>query len=317
MGFFDDRTVVITGGTGSLGRALTRRLLESGVKAVRALSRDEYKGHVWLQQFPDPRAKFIMGDVRDLGRLRMAFYGADVVINAAAVKRIERAAADPLEAVKTNVNGTSNVIEAALDCGVERVMGISTDKACRPVTHYGITKACAESLLINANIYHGDRKTRFAACRYGNVAGSRGSLIPMLLDHDRSKPFPVTSRGMTRFWMRMDQAVDFVLSGIEQMAGGEVFIPKLPSVWVGDVIEAVVPGAETEVVGLRGIEKMHEDLVALDESANTQELPDRYIVRTPVVGQAPRLSYDSGTNPWFLSVEEIAAQVPVALREAA
>lgn len=310
-------TVVIVGGTGSLGRALARRLLTYPIQALRIVSRDEFKHAMFRQQFKDERVKTLIGDVRDAGRLRLAFYEADVVINAAAIKRIEMAAQDPIEAVRTNVGGTQAVIEASLDSGVSRVMGISTDKACRPVTLYGSTKACAEALLVAANIYAGHRRTRFSAARYGNVACSRGSLIPMLMEQRKTGQVSITHPNMSRFWMRMDEAVDFVLTSIEAMEGGEVWVPKLPSVWVRDVIEAVAPDCDMQVIGLRGVEKLHEDLLAFEESAGAIDLGDRYAIKTPTYMQEPYVSYDSGSNKRFLTVEEIRGALPLAMEEAA
>lgn len=317
MSFWADRTVAITGGTGSLGRALTRRLLQEDVRAIRAISRDEYKGATYLREFTDPRVRYLVGDVRDRDRLLLAFDGVDVVIHAAALKRVEAGERDPIEFVRTNVGGAEAVIHAARERGVERAALVSTDKACQPTTLYGATKMLAERLFVSANVYT-PGGTVFGAVRYGNVAGSRGSLIPLLLEQRKTGKVTLTDSRMTRFHMRMSDAVNLVLSALERMAPGEIHVPKAPSVRVLDVIEAVAPKCQVQVIGIRGAEKLHETLVSVDESRSTEDAGDRYIIRPATIFDAPASWwYSSDNNSEWLDVAAIRKDFPVALEEAA
>lgn len=317
MSVWDNATVLITGGTGSFGRAMTRRLLAHKIAALRILSRDEYKHATFLREFPDPRVRCLIGDVRDRDRLALAFDRVDVVIHAAALKRVEMGERDPLEFVRTNVTGAENVIYAARACGVPRVLALSTDKAVAPTTLYGATKMLAERLFVAANVYT-PTSTRFSVVRYGNVAGSRGSLIPLLLQQRETGRVTLTDARMTRFHMRMSEAVELVRSSVERMEGAEIFVPKIPSVRVVDVIAAVAPGCAVDVIGIRGAEKLHEVLVSEDETRHLEDRGDRYVVRPGTIWQEPsRVAYASDTNAQWLSAAEIAEGVPAALREAA
>jgi UDP-N-acetylglucosamine 4,6-dehydratase len=316
----DDKTILITGGTGSFGRAFLKRVLSAyEPRAVRVLSRDELKQWELQQEFgDDERLRFLIGDIRDLERLRIAFRGVDIVVHAAALKQVPVCEYNPFEAVQTNVLGSENVIRAALDCEVERVVAISSDKAVSPANLYGATKLCAEKLFVRANAYVGDRPTRFACARYGNVAGSRGSVIPLFVKQASTGQVTITDERMTRFLITLESAVDFVISCVSEMRGGEVCIPKTPSVRIVDVAEAVAPGAERVSIGLRPGEKLHEVLLASDEARHAIELPDRYVILPdqpswstlapwpdgePV---AEGFEYRSDTNRWWLTVEEIA-----------
>ena len=309
-------TVAITGGTGSLGRALTRRLLREDVRAIRIISRDEAKHAAMASQFSDERIKYLIGDVRDRDRLDIAFDGVNIVVHAAALKRVEQAELHPLEFVATNVRGTENVLRAARDSKVARVLTISTDKACQPVTLYGATKMLAERITVAANVYS-PNGTRYSAVRYGNVTGSRGSLVPLLLEQRKTGRVTITDDKMTRFWMRMSEAVDLVIFAVEHMKGGEIYVPRCPSVAIRDVLSAVAPGCEVETIGIRGQEKLHESLVAPDEARGCQETPDHFILRPGTAFEGAReFSYTSDANR-FLTVDEIAAQYESAMAEAA
>lgn len=317
--FLSGKTLLVTGGTGSFGRAFIRKVLEEhSPRAVRVFSRDELKQWELRQEFgDDDRLRFFIGDIRDLDRLRTACRGVDVVVHAAAMKQVPVCEYNPFEAVKTNVLGSENVIRASLDCGVERVIGISSDKAVSPVNLYGATKLCAEKLFVRANSYAGDLPTRFACARYGNVAGSRGSVIPLFKKQALTNKVTLTDERATRFLITPERAVDFVISCIEGMRGGEVAVPKLPSVRVADVAEAVAPGAKVEVVGLRPGEKLHEVLISPDEARHAVELPDRYLIVPeepswkilepwPEGNPVPDgFVYSSDTNKEWLTVDEI------------
>jgi UDP-N-acetylglucosamine 4,6-dehydratase len=321
--FWEDKTVLITGGTGTFGTAVTARLLALPLKAIRLFSRGEVAQAASARRFTDPRMRFLIGDVRDRERLRRAMEGADVVIHAAALKRIEVCERDPLECIKTNVGGAVNVVEAAIDAGVGRVMGVSSDKAAAPHTLYGDSKALAEGLFSAAHAYAGAHNTIFASCRYGNVTGSRGSLIPVLLQQRESGRVTLTDPEMTRFWMSIGQATQFVVDRIEDMRDlrpGPIYVPLLPSVFVRDVFRAVAPEAEVQIIGRRGREKLHEAMVSSDEVAMAfLSSGDRYIV----IGPRPdetftplAASYTSDSNTLFLSVEQIREAYGPALIEA-
>ncbi len=275
-------SVLITGGTGSMGQALVRELLtDGGVERVCVYSRDEWKQGEMRAALPDPRLRFFIGDVRDHGRLTRAMRNVDRVIHAAALKQVPACEYNPLEAVKTNVDGTANVIDAALDARVGRVLMLSSDKACDPTNLYGATKLVAEKLVVDANVYGGET-TKFACTRYGNVLGSRGSVLPLFAaQHVAGLPLGVTDPDMTRFVLTLEQGVAFVLDSLECMSGrGEVFVPKLPAVTVRVMAEAVVwPGSPRLVMsGMRPGEKRHEVLVSTHEAARTQEFDDRYVI---------------------------------------
>ncbi len=277
---WSERSVLVTGGTGSFGRKFAELMLgEHRPRRLIVFSRDELKQHeMRLAGLDDPALRYFIGDVRDLARLRRALRGVDVVVHAAALKQVPACEYNPNEAVLTNVVGARNVIEAALDCGVERVLALSTDKAVSPINLYGATKLVAEKLFVQANAYTGGGPTHFSAVRYGNVVGSRGSVIPVFLEQRKNGTVTVTDPRMTRFWITIEQGVRFVVRCLEQMHGGEVFVPKLPSMNVLDLARAVAPDCEVEEIGIRPGEKLHEMLICEDESRQTVELDDMYVI---------------------------------------
>lgn len=319
MGFsWANKTVAVTGGAGSFGRAFVRSILRQPIRSVRVISRDEFKHAQMQREFNDPRIRYLLGDVRDRDRLLLAFDGIDVVVHAAALKRVEKGESDPLEFVRTNVTGAENVIHAAREHGVDRVVALSSDKACAPTTLYGATKMLAERLFVAANVYT-PNSTKYGCVRYGNVTGSRGSLIPLLLEQRKTGRVTLTDPRMTRFWMHMDEAVELVKWTVENMAGGEVVVPRLPSVRITDVIEAVAPGCEVDVIGLRSIEKLHEQMIAADEWRNVQEQDGRYVIRVGSIFDEAghEFAYSSETNTDFLTVAAIRDRYESALAEAA
>lgn len=265
--------MLITGGTGSFGRACVARLLEdaAAIARVLVLSRDELKQSEMRKAIPDPRLEFFLGDVRDRDRLTRAFeVRPDLVIHAAALKQVPACEHDPLEAKKTNVDGAENIINAAIDCRIPKVVALSTDKAASPLNAYGKSKALAESLFVRGNAYAGRRRTRFSVVRYGNVIGSRGSVVPLFLEHHRTRTaIPITDKRMTRFWMPLRQAVDLVLYAAEEMQGGEIFVPEIPSAKVTDVAARMAPGCPCFETGLRPGEKLHETLISAEEAPQT------------------------------------------------
>jgi len=275
-------TVLITGGTGSFGRKFIETVLrEKSPKKLIVFSRDELKQHEMRQEFPDhaeSRIRYFIGDIRDRDRLYRAFHGVDVVIHAAALKQVPACEYNPFEAVQTNVIGGKNVIDAAIDCGVKRVLAISTDKAVNPVNLYGATKLCAEKLFIDGHAYAGHRETKFSCSRYGNVVASRGSVIPILMEQRRHGRITITDPKMTRFWITLEQGVKFVLGCIEQMHGGEIFVPKIPSMNIMELAKAIAPECKVEFLGIRPGEKMHEVLVSEEESRYAVEMEDRFVL---------------------------------------
>jgi len=276
----EGKTVLITGGTGSFGREFVRKaLLEYRPKRVIVFSRDELKQHEMRGHHTDPRLTFFIGDVRDRDRLHRAFQAdVDVVIHAAALKQVPACEYNPFEAVKTNVLGAQNIIDAAIDCEVSRVIALSTDKAVNPSNIYGASKLCAEKLFIHGNSYAGDRVTRLCCVRYGNVLGSRGSALPVFLRQKKAGTITVTDQRMTRFWIRLDQAVEFVISCINLMRGGEVFVPKIPAMSVIELVKALAPECSIRFTGIRPGEKLHEVLVSPEEARHTIGLTDRYVI---------------------------------------
>ena len=313
--------VLITGGAGSLGQALARRLLDIGAARVVVFSRDEYKHAVMREAMPDPRLRFFLGDVRDKDRLVLALRGIETVIHAAALKRIDALEYDPREAERTNVWGAMNVIEAAVTTSsVRKVLLISTDKACAPSSVYGASKLFAERLFAAANSYSGAGGPIFAAVRYGNVAGSRGSVIPTWRAMVKADRTPVlTDPRMSRFWVRMPQAVDLVMLALDRMRGGEVYIPKLWSFWVADLWHAMCGSGEPHVMGRRPGEKLHESLISAHESPDAYDLGDVYCICRPVAGEAePRTmgqlvadgwEYCSGENDRWLDASALEAEI--------
>jgi UDP-N-acetylglucosamine 4,6-dehydratase/5-epimerase len=314
-----DKVVLITGGTGSFGKKFIDVMLKEyqPCKLI-VYSRDELKQHeMRASGFEHPSLRYFIGDVRDLERMRRAFQGVDIVIHAAALKQVPACEYNPMEAIKTNILGSSNVVEAALDAGVKRVLALSTDKAVNPVNLYGATKLAAEKLFVQSNAYAGGRETRFSCVRYGNVVGSRGSVVPIFLKQRKSGKLTITDERMTRFWISLDQGVHFVINCVEQMHGGEVFVPKIPSMSMMDLAKAIAPQAKTEIIGIRPGEKLHEVLISADEARNTIELDHMYVVQPAEAlwfghdweNMGKRLEdgfcFSSDNNPQWLTTEQI------------
>jgi UDP-N-acetylglucosamine 4,6-dehydratase (inverting) len=275
----DDKTILVTGGTGSFGQKFVELLLKTkGPRAIRIYSRDEWKQVQMQARFDDSRLRFLIGDVRDRNRLYRALNGVDLLIHAAALKQVPVAEYNPIEAVRTNIEGAVNVIDGAIDNGVPKVMALSTDKAVHPVNLYGATKLVAEKLLIQANSYSGPRETRFSVVRYGNVVGSRGSVVPVFREQSKAGSLTITDERMTRFWITQDEAVRFILRCVDSMAGGEIFVPKIPSMRVTDLAEAIAPGAKQKVVGIRPGEKLHEVLLTEEEAVHSREFEDHFVI---------------------------------------
>ncbi|MCC6148374.1 MAG: UDP-N-acetylglucosamine 4,6-dehydratase (inverting) [Anaerolineaceae bacterium] len=316
---WNEKVVLITGGTGSFGRKFIEVMLgEYHPAKIIVYSRDELKQHeMRVAGFNHPSLRYFIGDVRDLPRLRRAFNGVDVVIHAAALKQVPACEYNPMEAVKTNILGSQNVIDAALDAGVGRVLALSTDKAVNPVNLYGATKLAAEKLFVQSNAYAGGTSTRFSCVRYGNVVGSRGSVVPVFLKQRSNGKLTITDERMTRFWISLEQGVRFVIQCTEQMHGGEVFVPKIPSMTILDLAKAVAPQAQINVIGIRPGEKLHEVLISEDEARTTIELEDMFVVQPPEalwfgrdwekLGRALEndFRYASNTNTAWLSIDEI------------
>ena len=276
------KSLLITGGTGSFGKRFVATALERlELKRLVVLSRDELKQYEMQQVYDAPNLRYFLGDVRDPDRLHRAFDGIDVIVHAAALKQVPAAEFNPFEAIKTNVIGAENIINAAIDHGVQRVIALSTDKAANPINVYGATKLCSDKLFVAGNVYSGARDTRFAVVRYGNVVGSRGSVIPFFLSRRKTGVLPITDPRMTRFWITLQQGVDFVIDCIERMVGGEMFVPKIPSMNIMDLADAIAPECKHEIVGIRPGEKLHEVMVPEDDARNTVELDDRYVILPP------------------------------------
>jgi UDP-N-acetylglucosamine 4,6-dehydratase len=313
------RTVLITGGTGSFGHAMVEHLLAGDVDKVIVFSRDELKQSQMRAAYPDRRLEFFIGDVRDRARVQRAFEAEpDLVIHAAALKQVPACEHDPFEALKTNVLGAANVIDAAIDLRIPRVVALSTDKAAAPLNAYGKSKAMAESLFVRGNAYAGRRPTRFSVVRYGNVIGSRGSVVPLFLDHARAgRPIPITDRRMTRFWMPLTAAVGLVLEAAEQMQGGEIFVPEIASASVVDVAARLAPGSRTVETGLRPGEKLHETLISEDEAPLTVWAPradgSRMFVIEPVDPSWPYRSIGTPVGQSFSYRSDSAAALVMAL----
>ena len=295
----DGKTILITGGSGSFGTRFVELVLaEYNPKKLIIYSRDEYKQFVLAQRLSDPRLRYFIGDVRDLPRLRMAMREVDIVIHAAALKHVPIAEYNPMECVKTNVMGAENVVDAAISCGVEKVVALSTDKACNPVNLYGATKLASDKIFVASNNLSGTIGTRFAVVRYGNVVGSRGSVVPFFkqLVADGAEEIPITDTRMTRFWITLTQSVRFVLSSLDIMQGGELFVPKIPSMRVVDLAEALAPDVPQKIIGIRPGEKLHEVMITDDDARNTIELPDRYVVQ-PALAWWDASGYSGESNP--------------------
>jgi UDP-N-acetylglucosamine 4,6-dehydratase len=315
---FKDSSILITGGTGSFGKAFLERILATESPArVAIYSRDELKQYEMKQHYgSDPRIRFFIGDIRDRDRLKMAFHGVDFVVHAAALKQVDTAEYNPMEYVKTNILGSENVMLAAIDAGVSKVVALSTDKASSPVNLYGATKLTADKLFISGNHYSYARGTKFSVVRYGNVMGSRGSVIPYFRRLAASgRTLPITDFRMTRFWITLPQAVDFVISSFQQMDGGELYVPRIPSMLVTDLARAVAPDSELLEVGIRPGEKLHEEMISPEDSLRTVRQSDRFIVgpslaewtyKTPEGDRvADGFSYTSDSNDLWLGVDEL------------
>ncbi|MBL51958.1 MAG: UDP-N-acetylglucosamine 4,6-dehydratase (inverting) [Candidatus Marinimicrobia bacterium] len=324
---FDNKNIFITGGTGSFGKHFIRKVLKDySPNKIVVFSRDELKQFEMQSEFNAPCMRYFLGDVRDGERLLEATRGIDVLIHAAALKQVPAAEYNPMECVKTNVHGGQNVIKAALANDVENVVALSTDKAAAPINLYGATKLASDKLFVAANNITGDRKTKFSVVRYGNVVASRGSVVPFFLKliNEDASFLPITDKDMTRFWITLDQGVEFVIKTINRMHGGEVFIPKIPSVRIIDLAKAMAPNIEVEVIGIRPGEKLHEVMCPKDDSHLTVEFDSHYIIKpsftfedsaidysttllkekgTPVLAG---FEYNSETNPHFLNIDEIS-----------
>lgn len=318
----DDKTILITGGTGSFGKCFTKYVLENyNPKKIIIYSRDEYKQFIMQGEFKDysDKLRFFIGDVRDKDRLMRAFKGVDFVVHAAALKQVPACEYNPNEAIKTNIHGAMNIIEAALDCGVSKVVALSTDKAVNPVNLYGGTKLVSDKLFIAANAYAGLNDINFSIVRYGNVAGSRGSIIPFFhnIIENGGDELPITDYRMTRFWISLDEAVKLVIKALEEAKGGETFISKIPSFKVTDLAQAMLPGCKMPEVGIRPGEKLHEIMVTTEDSMTTYEYDKHFIVFPQVKYTDKQMveptgrkvpdgfSYSSGNNTEWLSVEDI------------
>ncbi len=319
-----NRSILVTGGTGSFGRKLVETILtrHPGIRRLVIYSRDELKQYEMSQIFPvdeHPALRYFIGDVRDRDRLSRALEGVDTVIHAAALKQVPACEYNPFEAVKTNILGAQNVIEASIDRGVTRVVALSTDKAAAPINLYGATKLCSDKLFVAANNFRGRHDIRFSVVRYGNVLGSRGSVIPYFLERRRTGVLPITDERMTRFSITLQGGVDLVLRALEIMWGGETYVPRIPSYRITDVAEAVAPGCRRQIVGIRPGEKLHEEMITPMDGLNTLETDDAFVILPSIplweVGDFMRqfearpvaegFSYNSGANERWLGVEEI------------
>ncbi|MEG4441126.1 UDP-N-acetylglucosamine 4,6-dehydratase (inverting) [Microcoleus sp. AT9_B5] len=290
---FNDKTILITGGTGSFGKQCVKTLLSQyQPKKIIVYSRDELKQFEMAQKFDSVLMRYFIGDVRDEKRLALAMREVDYVIHAAALKHIPVAEYNPMECIKTNINGADNVINVALEQGVEKVMALSTDKAVNPINLYGATKLAADKLFVAANNLAGDRKTRFSVVRYGNVLGSRGSVVPFFhkLIREGATEIPITDPRMTRFWITLNQGIDFVLKNFTRMQGGEIFVPKIPSMKMTDMAEALAPGVPHKIVGIRPGEKLHEVMCPVESSHLTLEFDDHYVIK-PTIEYSYSLDY--------------------------
>lgn len=321
----NDKTILITGGTGSFGKMFSETILKNypEIKKVIIYSRDEYKQFV-MQNMPEfkqfeKKMRYFIGDVRDKERLLRAFEGVDYVIHAAALKQVPACEYNPFEAIKTNIIGAQNIIDAALDRGVKRIVALSTDKACAPINLYGATKLCSDKLFIAANAYSGKKDTKFAVVRYGNVAGSRGSVIPFFqkIIQEGATELPITDINMTRFWLKLESAVEMVVNALENMQGGELYVKKIPSMKMPDLAKAIAPNIKIKEVGIRPGEKIHEQMITKEDARNTLEFDEYYIILPELDFEhithkypegkavANDFEYHSGNNTQWLSVEDM------------
>jgi len=315
---FTKESILLTGGTGSFGTEFINTLLKSRsfIGTIRVFSRDEFKQHTLQKKFrDDPRLRFFIGDVRDIGRLMRAMRGVDIVVHAAALKQVPALEYNPFEAVKTNIQGTENVVEAALDTGVKKAILISSDKAVNPVNLYGASKLVAEKLFIQGNSYAGAKPISFSVVRYGNVAASRGSVIPYFLEQAKKNLLTVTDERMTRFWITLSEGVKFVLDSFERMRGGEIFVPKIPSFRIIELARVIAPKAKIKIIGIRPGEKIHEVLIGLDEARHTKDKGNYFVIEPEFlwwtennnkngVSLDDLFLYSSENNPvWLLSAD--------------
>jgi UDP-N-acetylglucosamine 4,6-dehydratase len=325
MSALDGKSILVTGGTGSFGKAFVKHVLTTTkVSRLVVFSRDELKQFEMAEGYrKEPRIRFFIGDVRDADRLTRAFDGVDIVVHAAALKQVPAVEYNPIEAVRTNINGAENIINAALDRDVKRVIALSTDKASSPINLYGATKLVSDKLFVNGNAYVGGRVSRFSVVRYGNVMGSRGSVVPFFkrLVADGAKKIPITDERMTRFWITLPQAVKFVIDSLDRMKGGELFVPKIPSMRITDLAKVIAPHAELENIGIRPGEKLHEEMISEDDARRTVEMSDHYVIQPETewwarrgggIGGsplAPGFSYSSDKNSQWLSQEQLAVML--------
>ncbi len=326
---FNNKTILVTGGTGSFGRKFVEILLKNyRPRKVIVYSRDELKQFEMNLVFDDDCMRYFIGDVRDVNRLKTAMYKVDYVVHAAALKQVPAAEYNPMECIKTNVHGAQNVIDAAIACGVQKVIALSTDKAANPINLYGATKLCSDKLFTAANVLVGDRATRFSVVRYGNVVGSRGSVVPFFkkLVADGAKELPVTDERMTRFWLKLENAVEFVFKGFARMQGGEIFIPKIPSMRITDLAKAIAPDLPIRIVGIRPGEKLHEVMCPSDLYYDTLEFNNHFVIKpstdfhtidysvNPLDEKGKPVpdgfDYNSGNNPHFLTINELREMLP-------
>jgi UDP-N-acetylglucosamine 4,6-dehydratase (inverting) len=317
MTYLDGKIILLTGGTGSFGKKFTETVLkEHNPERIRIYSRGELLQYEMEKRFSDDRLRFFIGDVRDKERISRAMNNVDIVIHAAALKHVPVCEYNPLEAVKTNIDGTKNIINTAIDNGVERVIGLSTDKAVHPVNLYGATKMVAEKLFIQGNYYSGQKETMFSCVRYGNVASSRGSVIPLFMDQNKTGTITITDERMTRFWLTLEQGVQFVINCAEKMRGGEIFVPKIPSMKVTELAKAIAPDASIKFIGIRPGEKLHEVLLTADEARHSREFNNYYIIEPELEfwdknalsgGKVPPegFQYSSDNNDIWLSVSDM------------
>ena len=319
-----NKTVLVTGGTGSFGKSCIRRILQDDqIDKVIIFSRDELKQFEMQSIFKSPKLRYFLGDVRDFQRLKQATDGVDVIIHAAAIKQIPAAEYNPMEAIKTNIIGAENIVNVAIANGVEKVLALSTDKAANPANLYGATKLCSDKLMVAGNILAGKHPTRFAVVRYGNVLGSRGSVIPFFQEQQKLGVLPITDIRMTRFWLTIEEGVQFVLDSLERMQGGEIFVPKIPSFKVIDVAKVVAPDTPTKIIGIRPGEKLHEVMITEDDSNFTVEFEKYYAILAPFLiesnfyskngSKVPfGFSFTSENNKYWHSVESFRAVLQTA-----
>lgn len=323
---FNGKSILITGGTGSFGKQYTKTLLDRyKPRKIIIFSRDELKQFEMQQMYNQSCMRYFIGDVRDCVRLIQAMADVDYVIHAAALKQVPAAEYNPMECIKTNIHGAENVIQAAIKNNVEKIIALSTDKAANPINLYGATKLASDKLFVAANNITGGHRTRFSVVRYGNVVGSRGSVVPFFksLIENKSEFLPITHQEMTRFWITLQQGVDFVLKNFSRMKGGEIFIPKIPSIRIMDLAESLAPGMKTKIIGIRPGEKLHEIMCPADDSHLTLEFDDHFVIRPSIRFHGKKMNYDinatgekgkpveqgfeynSGTNSHFLNIEEL------------